>query len=170
MSGIQNPVGIKCGPSLEPDDLIRLIEKINLENDTGKVVLICRMGSEKVFDHLPKLIKKIQSEGKKVIWCCDPMHGNTIKASNGYKTRKVSQILSEVDNFFNVHKTEGSYPGGVHFEMTGSNVTECLGGANEVKESDLGSRYHTHCDPRLNGSQSLELAFLISDLLKKIRK
>ena len=170
LSGIQNPVGIKCGPSLEPDDLIRLIEKINPENDTGKVVLICRMGSGKVFDHLPKLIKKIQSEGKKVIWCCDPMHGNTIKASNGYKTRKVSQILSEVDNFFNVHKTEGSYPGGVHFEMTGSNVTECLGGANEVKESDLGSRYHTHCDPRLNGSQSLELAFLISDLLKKIRK
>ena len=170
LSGIQNPVGIKCGPSLEPDDLIRLIEKINPENDTGKVVLICRMGYEKVVDHLPKLIKKIQSEGKKVIWCCDPMHGNTIKASNGYKTRKVSQILSEVDNFFNVHKTEGSYPGGVHFEMTGSNVTECLGGANEVKESDLGSRYHTHCDPRLNGSQSLELAFLISDLLKKIRK
>ena len=143
LSGIQNPVGIKCGPSLEPDDLIRLIEKINPENDPGKVVLICRMGSEKVFDHLPKLIKKIQSEGKNVIWCCDPMHGNTIKASNGYKTRKVSQILSEVDNFFNVHKTEGSYPGGVHFEMTGSNVTECLGGANEVKESDLGSRYHT---------------------------
>ena len=170
LSGIQNPVGIKCGPSLEPDDLIRLIEKINPENDTGKVVLICRMGSEKVFDHLPKLIKKIQSEGKKVIWCCDPMHGNTIKSSNGYKTRKVSQILSEVDNFFNAHKTEGSYPGGVHFEMTGSNVTECLGGANEVKESDLGSRYHTHCDPRLNGSQSLELAFLTSDLLKKIRK
>ena len=170
LSGIQNPVGIKCGPSLEPDDLIRLIEKINPENDTGKVVLICRMGSEKVIDHLPKLVKKIQSEGKKVIWCCDPMHGNTIKSSNGYKTRKVSQILSEVDNFFNVHKTEGSYPGGVHFEMTGSNVTECLGGANEVKESDLGSRYHTHCDPRLNGSQSLELAFLISDLLKKIRK
>jgi 3-deoxy-7-phosphoheptulonate synthase len=159
LSGIQNPIGIKCGPSLEPDELIRLIEKINPENDTGKVVLICRMGSEKVSDHLPKLIKKIQSVGKKVIWCCDPMHGNTIKASNGYKTRKVSQILNEVDNFFNVHKAEGSYPGGVHFEMTGSNVTECLGGANEVKESDLGSRYHTHCDPRLNGSQSLELAF-----------
>ena len=170
LSGIQNPIGIKCGPSLEPDDLIRLIDKINPENETGKVVLICRMGSEKVSDNLPKLIKKIHSAGKKVIWCCDPMHGNTIKASNGYKTRKVSQILNEVDNFFNVHKAEGSYPGGVHFEMTGSNVTECLGGANEVKESDLGSRYHTHCDPRLNGSQSLELAFLISDLLKKIRK
>ena len=170
LSGIQNPIGIKCGPSLDPDDLVRLIEKINPENDTGKVVLICRMGSEKVSEHLPKLVKKIQSEGKNVIWCCDPMHGNTIKASNGYKTRKVSQILNEVNNFFNVHKAEGSYPGGVHFEMTGSNVTECLGGANEIKESDLGSRYHTHCDPRLNGSQSLELAFLISDLLKKIRK
>ena len=170
LSGIQNPIGIKCGPSLDPDDLVRLIKKINPENDTGKVVLICRMGSEKVSEHLPKLVKKIQSEGKNVIWCCDPMHGNTIKASNGYKTRKVSQILNEVNNFFNVHKAEGSYPGGVHFEMTGSNVTECLGGANEIKESDLGSRYHTHCDPRLNGSQSLELAFLISDLLKKIRK
>ena len=170
LSGIQNPIGIKCGPSLDPDDLVRLIKKINPENDTGKVVLICRMGSEKVSEHLPKLVKKIQSESKNVIWCCDPMHGNTIKASNGYKTRKVSQILNEVNNFFNVHKAEGSYPGGVHFEMTGSNVTECLGGANEIKESDLGSRYHTHCDPRLNGSQSLELAFLISDLLKKIRK
>ena len=169
LSGIQNPVGIKCGPSLEPDDLVRLIEKINPANDTGKIILICRMGSDKVHQNLPKLIKKVKSEGKSVTWCCDPMHGNTIKASNGYKTRKVSEILNEVNNFFNVHKDEGSYPGGVHFEMTGSNVTECLGGTNEVKESDLGSRYHTHCDPRLNGSQSLELAFLISDLLKKIR-
>ena len=169
LSGIQNPVGIKCGPSLEPDDLVRLIEKINPANDTGKIILICRMGSDKVYQNLPKLIKKVKSEGKRVTWCCDPMHGNTIKASNGYKTRKVSEILNEVNNFFNVHKDEGSYPGGVHFEMTGSNVTECLGGTNEVKESDLGSRYHTHCDPRLNGSQSLELAFLISDLLKKIR-
>ena len=127
------------------------------------------MGSGKVDLHLPKLIQKIKSEGKNVIWCCDPMHGNTIKASNGYKTRKVSEILKEVNNFFQVHKNEGTYTGGVHFEMTGSNVTECLGGSHEIKESDLGSRYHTHCDPRLNGSQSLELAFLISDLIKKIR-
>ena len=169
LSGIQNPVGIKCGPSLEKDDLIRLLDKVNPNNETGKVVLICRMGSEKVNEHLPRLIKNIKANGKNVTWCCDPMHGNTIKASNGYKTRRVAEILNEVNNFFLVHKSEGTLPGGVHFEMTGSNVTECLGGANEVKESDLGSRYHTHCDPRLNGSQSLELAFLVSDLIKSFR-
>ena len=169
LSGIQNPVGIKCGPSLEKDDLIRLLDKVNPHNESGKVVLICRMGSEKVNEHLPKLIKNIKANGKNVTWCCDPMHGNTIKASNGYKTRRVAEILNEVNNFFLVHKSEGTLPGGVHFEMTGSNVTECLGGANEVKESDLGSRYHTHCDPRLNGSQSLELAFLVSDLIKSFR-
>ena len=169
LSGIQNPVGIKCGPSLEKDDLIRLLDKVNPNNETGKVVLICRMGSEKVNEHLPKLIKNIKANGKNVTWCCDPMHGNTIKASNGYKTRRVAEILNEVNNFFLVHKSEDTLPGGVHFEMTGSNVTECLGGANEVKESDLGSRYHTHCDPRLNGSQSLELAFLVSDLIKSFR-
>ena len=169
LSGIQNPVGIKCGPSLEKEDLIRLLDKVNPNNETGKVVLICRMGSEKVNEHLPKLIKNIKANGKNVTWCCDPMHGNTIKASNGYKTRRVAEILNEVNNFFLVHKSEGTLPGGVHFEMTGSNVTECLGGANEVKESDLGSRYHTHCDPRLNGSQSLELAFLVSDLIKSFR-
>ena len=169
LSGIQNPVGIKCGPSLEKDDLIRLLDKVNPNNETGKVVLICRMGSEKVNEHLPKLVKNIKANGKNVTWCCDPMHGNTIKASNGYKTRRVAEILNEVNNFFLVHKSEGTLPGGVHFEMTGSNVTECLGGANEVKESDLGSRYHTHCDPRLNGSQSLELAFLVSDLIKSFR-
>ena len=169
LSGIQNPVGIKCGPSLEKDDLIRLLDKVNPNNESGKVVLICRMGSEKVNEHLPKLIKNIKANGKNVTWCCDPMHGNTIKASNGYKTRRIAEILNEVNNFFLVHKSEGTLPGGVHFEMTGSNVTECLGGANEVKESDLGSRYHTHCDPRLNGSQSLELAFLVSDLIKSFR-
>ena len=169
LSGIQNPVGIKCGPSLEKDDLIRLLDKVNPINESGKVVLICRMGSEKVNEHLAKLIKNIKANGKNVTWCCDPMHGNTIKASNGYKTRRVAEILNEVNNFFLVHKSEGTLPGGVHFEMTGSNVTECLGGANEVKESDLGSRYHTHCDPRLNGSQSLELAFLVSDLIKSFR-
>jgi len=169
LSGIQNPVGIKCGPSLEKDDLLRLLDKVNPDNESGKVVLICRMGSEKVNEHLPKLIKNIKANGKNVTWCCDPMHGNTIKASNGYKTRRVAEILNEVNNFFLVHKSEGTLPGGVHFEMTGSNVTECLGGANEVKESDLGSRYHTHCDPRLNGSQSLELAFLVSDLIKSFR-
>ena len=169
LSGIQNPVGIKCGPSLEKDDLIRLLDKVNPNNESGKVVLICRMGSEKVNEHLPKLIKNIKANGINVTWCCDPLHGNTIKASNGYKTRRVAEILNEVNNFFLVHNSEGTLPGGVHFEMTGSNVTECLGGANEVKESDLGSRYHTHCDPRLSGSQSLELAFLVSDLIKSFR-
>ena len=124
---------------------------------------------KKIDKELPPLIKMINKNNFNVIWSCDPMHGNTIKASNGYKTRRVAEILNEVNNFFLVHKSEGTLPGGVHFEMTGSNVTECLGGANEVKESDLGSRYHTHCDPRLNGSQSLELAFLVSDLIKSFR-
>ena len=169
LSGLQNPIGIKCGPSLEPQDLIRLLDKINSKNISGKTVLICRMGKAEVENYLPGLIKVIKSEGKNVIWCCDPMHGNTIKASNGFKTRKVSDILEEVKSFFNIHNIEGTYPGGVHFEMTGSNVTECLGGSKEITENDLGSRYHTHCDPRLNGNQSLELAFLISDLLKTIR-
>ena len=170
LSGLQNPIGIKCGPSLKPDELIELLDKINPQNDSGKVVLICRMGSKNVKNNLPKLIEVVKSEDRLVTWCCDPMHGNTIKASNGYKTRKVTDIFEEVDNFFKVHNEKGTYPGGVHFEMTGSNVTECLGGKSEIKESDLGDRYHTHCDPRLNGSQSLELAFLISDLLTKMRK
>ena len=166
LSGIQNPIGIKCGPSLEPDDLIRLIEKINPENDTGKVVLICRMGSEKVLEHLPKLIRKIQSEGKKVIWCCDPMHGNTIKSSNGFKTRPFAKILDEVKLFFKIHMNEGTFPGGVHVEMTGKDVTECTGGIKLIDDDDLSSRYHTACDPRLNASQSLELAFLIAEELE----
>ncbi len=167
LSGIQNPVGIKCGPSLDPDELIKLIDKVNKDNLSGKIVLICRMGIEKVGSFLPNLIKKIKFEGKNVTWCCDPMHGNTIKSSNGFKTRRLDNIFNEVKEFFEIHNSYGTYPGGVHFEMTGSNVTECLGGAREIKEKDLGERYHTHCDPRLNGSQSLELAFLISDLLKK---
>ena len=167
--GVQNPIGLKCGPSLDPDELVHLCQILNPKNEPGRLTLITRFGSDKIAEHLPKIIKAVNNAKLRTVWCCDPMHGNTIKASNGYKTRRVAEILNEVNNFFLVHKSEGTLPGGVHFEMTGSNVTECLGGANEVKESDLGSRYHTHCDPRLNGSQSLELAFLVSDLIKSFR-
>ena len=163
LSGVQNPLGLKCGPSLEPDELITLLDKLNPENEAGRITLIARFGHENVEKHLPALIRKVEAEGRKVVWSCDPMHGNTIKASNGYKTRPVDLILSEVQQFMAVHKAEGTHAGGVHFEMTGQNVTECLGGAQAISEEDLSSRYHTHCDPRLNGSQALELAFLISE-------
>jgi 3-deoxy-7-phosphoheptulonate synthase len=163
LSGVQNPLGLKCGPSLEPDELITLLDKLNPENEAGRITLIARFGHENVEKHLPALIRKVEAEGRKVVWSCDPMHGNTIKASNGYKTRPVDLILSEVQQFMSVHKAEGTHAGGVHFEMTGQNVTECLGGAQAISEEDLSSRYHTHCDPRLNGSQALELAFLISE-------
>ena len=161
--GIKNPIGMKCGPSLDPDELIRLIDKLNPENEPGRLTLIARFGVDKVLDGLPALIRKVRQEGRSVVWSCDPMHGNTIKAGNGYKTRPVDRILAEVQQFFQVHATEGTHAGGVHFEMTGSNVTECIGGTQEVTEDDLTSRYHTHCDPRLNASQSLELAFLIAE-------
>ncbi len=163
LSGVQNPLGLKCGPSLEADELIMLLDKLNPENEAGRITLIARFGHENVEKHLPQLIRKVQSEGRKVVWSCDPMHGNTIKASNGYKTRPVDFILAEVQNFMAVHKAEGTHAGGIHFEMTGQNVTECLGGAQKISEEDLSSRYHTHCDPRLNGSQALELAFLIAE-------
>lgn len=163
LSGVQNPLGLKCGPSLEPDELITLLDKLNPENEAGRITLIARFGHDNVEKHLPALIRKVEAEGRKVVWSCDPMHGNTIKASNGYKTRPVDLILSEVQQFMAVHKAEGTHAGGVHFEMTGQNVTECLGGAQAISEEDLSSRYHTHCDPRLNGSQALELAFLISE-------
>ncbi len=163
LSGVQNPLGLKCGPSLEPDELITLLDKLNPENEAGRITLIARFGHDNVEKHLPALIRKVEAEGRKVVWSCDPMHGNTIKASNGYKTRPVDLILSEVQQFMAIHKAEGTHAGGVHFEMTGQNVTECLGGAQAISEEDLSSRYHTHCDPRLNGSQALELAFLISE-------
>jgi len=166
MSGIKNPVGIKCGPSLQPDELITLLDKLNPENEAGRITLIARFGHDQVENYLPQLIRKVQQEGRKVVWSCDPMHGNTIKASNGYKTRPVDLVLAEVQNFISVHEAEGSYPGGIHFEMTGQNVTECLGGAQAISEEDLSSRYHTHCDPRLNGSQALELAFLIAESMR----
>ena len=146
-----------------------MVEKLNPANEEGRLILISRYGSEEISEHLPKLIQSVKSEGLNVVWCCDPMHGNTIKSKNGFKTRPFGKVLSEVKSFFAIHKTEGTYPGGVHFEMTGKDVTECIGGSQEIEEEDLSSRYHTACDPRLNASQSLELAFLLSDFLKEER-
>ena len=169
MSGISNPIGLKCGPTMDSDDLLRLIDKLNPENIPGRLTLISRMGADQVLEKLPPLVKAVQQSGASVVWCSDPMHGNTVKASTGYKTRRVDDVMKEVTGFFEVHDALGSYPGGVHFEMTCQNVTACLGGVVEVTEARLGDRYHTHCDPRLNASQSLELSFLIADLMKKRR-
>lgn len=165
--GVKNPIGVKCGPSIEPDELVKLLDILNPENEEGRMTLIARFGADKVEDYLPALIRKVKSEGRNVIWSCDPMHGNTVKAATGYKTRPFDAILKEVHQFTDVHKAEGTYAGGVHFEMTGQNVTECTGGGNPVTEEDLQARYHTHCDPRLNADQSLELAFLIAEGLKE---
>ena len=167
--GIKNPIGLKCGPSLDPEELVQLIDLINPENEPGRLTLIARFGAGKVGDHLPKLIKAVEREGRKVVWACDPMHGNTITSDSGYKTRPFDRILSEVEDFFAVHRAEGTHPGGIHVEMTGDNVTECTGGATEISDADLSDRYHTHCDPRLNADQSLELAFLVAELMKKER-
>ena len=167
--GINNPIGIKCGPSIDPDELIKLIDIINPTNEEGKITLISRFGVDKVDKHLPALIRAVEAEGKNVVWCCDPVHGNTIKASNGYKTRHLDTLLSEVKSFIDIHESEGTYAGGVHIEMTGQNVTECCGGSFEILEEDLSSRYHTHCDPRLNANQSLDLALLVSERLKETR-
>ena len=164
--GIRNPLGLKCGPSLEPEGLIRLIDVLNPENEPGRLTLIARFGADKVGDHLPKLIRAVEQEGRKVVWSCDPMHGNTVTAA-GYKTRPFDRILREVQFFFEVHRAEGTHPGGIHVEMTGKNVTECTGGARAIRDEELQDRYHTHCDPRLNADQAVELAFLVSDLLKK---
>ena len=165
--GIKNPIGIKCGPSLKPDELINLINILNPTNEAGRIILISRFGAEKVEEFLPKLIRPIKKEGMNVIWSCDPMHGNTIKATSGFKTRPFNSVVKEVKNVFGVHQAEGTYAGGMHIEMTGQEVTECTGGAQKISDQDLSSRYHTHCDPRLNASQALELAFLISDEIKK---
>lgn len=170
LSGVKNPIGLKCGPTLEADELIKLLDKLNPKNEAGRITLIARFGHKKVGDYLPTLIRKVTQEGRKVVWSCDPMHGNTIKASNGFKTRPVDYILAEVQAFMAVHKAEGTHAGGIHFEMTGQNVTECIGGAQAISEEDLSSRYHTHCDPRLNGSQALELAFIIAEGLKQENK
>jgi 3-deoxy-7-phosphoheptulonate synthase len=167
--GIKNPIGLKCGPSLDPEELIKLIDIINPDNEEGRLTLITRFGENNVEKHLPGLIKLVKSEGRNVVWSCDPMHGNTITSSTGYKTRPLDKIISEVKDFIGIHESEGTYAGGIHVEMTGQNVTECIGGTQKISEEDLGDRYHTHCDPRLNANQSLDLAFLISERLKEIR-
>ncbi len=169
MRGIENPIGLKCGPSMEPDELLRLIEVLNPANVPGRLSLIARMGADKVEAKLPGLLRAVKRSGAKVVWACDPMHGNTIKSSTGYKTRPFERILAEVRGFFAVHQAEGTHAGGVHFEMTGQDVTECTGGAKAVTDQTLADRYHTHCDPRLNASQALELAFLIAGALKQER-
>ncbi len=170
LRGVKNPIAFKAGPTMDPDDLLKLCDILNPDNEAGRINVIVRMGANKVGEGMPPLIRAVEREGKKVLWSCDPMHGNIMKSGNGYKTRKVDDILTEMKQFFQVHKAEGTYAGGVHLEMTGKNVTECLGGTFQITEEDLNSRYHTHCDPRLNADQSLELAFLIADTLKEARK
>ncbi|MEN2494163.1 MAG: Phospho-2-dehydro-3-deoxyheptonate aldolase [Hyphomicrobiaceae bacterium hypho_1] len=167
--GIKNPIGLKCGPNLEPDNLIKLISTLNSENEPGRLTLICRFGYDKVRSLLPRLIQAVKKENKKVIWSCDPMHGNTLTSRTGYKTRPFEHILDEVNGFFDVHAAEGTHAGGIHVEMTGKDVTECTGGAQLITDGDLHNRYHTHCDPRLNAGQALELAFLIAERLKQTR-
>ena len=167
LRGVINPIGCKVGPSMTRDDLLRLCDILNPDNIPGRLTFIARMGANKVEELLPQHVRTIKEEGRNVVWSCDPMHGNTIKSPNGYKTRKFTDILAEVRKFFEIHEAEGTHGGGVHFEMTGQDVTECLGGAQAISELELSDRYHTHCDPRLNASQSLELAFLIAELLKK---
>ncbi len=166
LRGVSNPIGIKAGPTTKPEDLISLLDILNPENESGKMNVIVRMGADKVGDYLPTLIKEVEKEGKKVLWSSDPMHGNTFKSSTNYKTRDFDKMLQEVKNFFEIHKSEGTHAGGIHLEMTGKDVTECVGGGQKISEENLASRYHTHCDPRLNAHQALELAFLISDILK----
>lgn len=167
--GVQNPIGLKCGPSTTEDDLKSLMAKLNPENEPGRLTLIGRFGAGNVGTHLPRLIKAVQQEGAEVVWSIDPMHGNTVKSSTGYKTRPFDAVLREVKEFFQVHASEGTIPGGVHFELTGKDVTECTGGVRAVSEQDLSDRYHTVCDPRLNASQALELAFLVADELSARR-
>ena len=167
--GVQNPIGLKCGPTTTPEDLKVLMNKLNPENEAGRLSLIARFGAGNVGEHLPRLIKTVKEEGANVVWTCDPMHGNTIKSSTGYKTRPFESVLREVREFFAIHSSESTIPGGVHFEMTGKDVTECTGGVRAVTDEDLSDRYHTACDPRLNASQSLELAFLVSEELSALR-
>ena len=167
--GIKNPLGLKCGPTSKIDEMLKLIDILNPDNEPGRLTLICRLGADKAGDLLPPMVRAVKREGRVVVWSCDPMHGNTISSASGYKTRPFDQILKEVRSFFQVHAPEGTHAGGVHLEMTGQNVTECTGGARAITDEDLNDRYHTVCDPRLNAEQALDLAFLLADLLKQER-
>ncbi|WP_442681542.1 class II 3-deoxy-7-phosphoheptulonate synthase [Sphingomonas sp. ASY06-1R] len=167
LRGVRNPIGIKCGPSLEPDTLLRLLDTLDPARQAGRITLITRYGYDKIETGLPALVRAVKREGRPVVWSCDPMHGNVVKAANGFKTRPFERILAEVRGFFAVHRAEGTHGGGIHAEMTGQNVTECTGGAIAVTEQGLADRYHTHCDPRLNASQSIELAFLLAEMLNQ---
>ena len=169
LRGVGNPIGVKVGPSITVDALLRLAERLNPANDPGRLMLISRMGADSVREALAPLVRAVAREGRTVVWSCDPMHGNTIKAASGYKTRVLEQILDEVQGFFEVHRAEGTHAGGIHVEMTGRDVTECVGGVQEISEEGLSGRYHTHCDPRLNASQSIELAFRIAQMLRAER-
>ena len=165
--GIKNPIGVKVGSSMKKDELLQLIDKLNPQNEDGRLTLIVRMGADKIADLFPPLLRAVKESGKSVIWSCDPMHGNTYKTEIGLKTRDFEKILSEVKQFFDIHKSEGTYAGGIHLEMTGSNVTECTGSiSSSITKEGLKSRYHTQCDPRLNADQALELSFMIADILK----
>jgi 3-deoxy-7-phosphoheptulonate synthase len=169
LRGVGNPLGLKAGPTLSPDDLIRLLDILNPDDEAGRMTIISRMGADGVESHLEALVRRIQAEGRTVLWSCDPMHGNTVKSSSGYKTRRFDSVLEEVRKFFALHRAQGSHAGGIHIEMTGQNVTECTGGAQDITDDALSARYHTHCDPRLNASQSIELAFLVADMVKRER-
>jgi 3-deoxy-7-phosphoheptulonate synthase len=166
--GIKNPIGLKCGPSMQADGLIRLIDLLNPENEPGRLSLICRFGADKVGEHLPGLIRAVEREGRSVVWICDPMHGNTVAAGR-YKTRPFDRVMQEIEGFFGVHRAEGTIAGGIHLEMTGKDVTECTGGARALTADDLQDRYHTYCDPRLNAEQALEVAFRTAELVKAER-
>ena len=170
LSGVKNPIGIKAGPTMSAEGLMKLIKKLNPENEAGRLNVIVRMGADKIENEFPKLVRAVKEAGANVLWSIDPMHGNTIKTSNNYKTRSFDEVLREVKGFFKVHEQEGTFPGGVHLEMTGQDVTECIGGAQKITEEKLAYRYETQCDPRLNANQALELAFLIADSLKAARQ